>query len=103
MPSMSRLGYSGGEIMKFSKTYLKEELDLPYKNTIIDEIVDTSRWSIHHRIIFEDKGKFYETYYSEGATEMQDESPWEYEDEVDCTEVELREVKVKKWVPVESK
>lgn len=31
---------------------------------------------------------------------MQDERPWEYEDEVECEEVELREVKVKKWMPV---
>ena len=41
------------------------------------------------------------TTYSEGATEYQDERPWEYEDEVKCTEVELKEVKVKKWIPVE--
>ena len=84
----------------FSKDYLKNELDLPY-SPILDEITDTSRWSIHHRIIFGDNGKFYETHYSEGATEAQDERPWEYEDEVTCTEVELKEVKVKKWVPVE--
>jgi hypothetical protein len=64
-------------------------------------MVDQSRWSIQYRCIFEDKGKFFEAYYSEGATEMQDESPWEYEEEVVCTEVELKEVKVKKWVPVE--
>lgn len=32
---------------------------------------------------------------------MQWEKPWEYEDEVKCTEVELKEVKVKKWIPVE--
>ena len=31
---------------------------------------------------------------------MQYETPWEYVDEVKCIEVELREVKVKKWVPV---
>lgn len=48
-----------------------------------------------HEIVFEDNGKFYQTTYSEGATEMQYESPWEYDDEVECTEVELREVKVK--------
>lgn len=41
------------------------------------------------------------TTYSEGATEYQDERPWEYEDEVKCTEVELKEAKVKKWMPVD--
>lgn len=85
----------------FSKDYLKDELDLPYSNTVVDQIIDTTRWSIVHKIVFEDNGKFYQTTYSEGATEMQDERPWEYDDEVECTEVELREVKVKKWMPVE--
>ena len=41
------------------------------------------------------------TTYSEGSTECQDERPWEYKDEIKCTEVELKEVKVKKWIPVE--
>lgn len=85
---------------KFDKKYLMDELDLPY-SAIKDDIVDTSRWSIHHKIVFEDNGKFYETYYSEGATECQDESPWEYEDEIECYEVELKEVKVMKWVRVD--
>ena len=84
----------------FGKDYLKYELDLPC-NSIVDRIVDTTRWSVVHEIVFEDNGKFYQTTYSEGATEMQDERPWEYDDEVECTEVELREVKVKKWMPVE--
>lgn len=86
----------------FSKDYLMDELDLPYENTIVNRIINTTRWSIIHEIIFEDNGKFYMTTYSEGATECQDESPWEYDDdEIKCTEVELKEVKVKKWIPVE--
>lgn len=63
-------------VKKFSKDYLKDELDLPYSNTIVDKIIDTTRWSIVHEIVFEDNGKFYQTTYSEGATEMQDERPW---------------------------
>lgn len=86
--------------IKLHKDYLKNELDLPY-SAVKDDIVDTSRWSIHHEIIFAHDGKYYRTYYSEGATEMQFEIPWEYETEVECTEVELKEVKVMKWVPVE--
>lgn len=85
----------------FSRDYLRDELDLPYSGVIVDKIVDTTRWSIVHELVFEDNGKFYMTTYSVGATECQDESPWEYDDEVECTEVELKEVKVKKWVPVE--
>lgn len=85
---------------KFSKDYLRNELDLPY-GAILDKIIDTTRWSIIHEIVFEDNGKFYQTTYSEGATECQDERPWEYENEIECYEVELREVKVKKWCKVE--
>lgn len=84
----------------FSKDYLINELDLPY-SALLDEIKDNSRWSIHHRIIFEDNEKFYEASYSVGATESQDERPWEYDNEIVCYEVELREVKVKKWVRIE--
>lgn len=85
--------------MKFKREFLMEELDLPY-NALEDKVVDNSRWSIQHEIIFEHEGKFYRTHYSVGATESQDERPWEYDDEVDCTEVIQQEVTVMAWVPV---
>lgn len=85
----------------FSKDYLINKLDLLYDNTITDKIIDNTRWSLIHEIVFEDNGKFYQTTYSEGATEMQMEKPWEYENKIECIEVELREVKVKKWMPIE--
>lgn len=84
---------------QFDRDYLLYDLDLPY-NAIEDEIVGTSRWSIHHEIVFQDKdGKFYQTCYSEGATECQEEKPWEYKPVVVCTEVEKKDVVVEKWVP----
>ena len=88
--------------MKFKKEYLIEELGLPYDCDLIsEETIDNTRWSIIKEIVFQDKdGKYYQTTYSEGATECQDESPWEYEKEVECVEVELKEVLVKKWIPV---
>lgn len=87
-------------IKKFSKDYLINELGLPYR-AITNKIIDTSRWSIIHEIVFEDNNKFYQTTYSVGATECQDESPWEYDDIIECDEVELREVKIKKWCKVD--
>ena len=81
----------------FHKDFLKNELELPY-NAIKDTITDTSRWSIHHEIIFEHDSKFYKTNYSEGATESQCESPWEYADNITCIEVELKEVTKLEWV-----
>ena len=55
-----------------------------------DEITDTSRWSVHHYLVFQqnDNGKLYETNYSRGATEYQEEHPFEGEREVTCVEVE---------------
>ncbi|ATO52133.1 hypothetical protein BrL25_19035 [Brevibacillus laterosporus DSM 25] len=68
---------------------------------ILDQIVDQSRWSIHHDIIFKwIDGKYYSTGYSVGATECQDERPWEYENEVECTEVHQVEKMVKVWEAV---
>ena len=88
--------------MKISKEILVNELDLPY-GAIEDTLVDNSRWSIGHRIIFQYNDKFYEAYYSEGATEMQCERPWEYNDEVECTEVIKKKITVDAWVPLKNK
>lgn len=50
--------------------------------TVEKEILSTSRWSINSRIVVKRKsdGLFFESTYSEGATEQQDESPYEYGD-----------------------
>jgi len=85
--------------IKFTKEFLKDELDLPY-SAISDTVVDNSRWSLIHEIVFETGGKFYKTNYSEGATEMQDERAWDDEDEIECIEVEKKMIKVEVWVPV---
>lgn len=76
----------------FKKSDLLEVLDdsSDTLEKVSDEITDNSRWSIHHRIVFKESasGKFYETAYSIGATEQQDESPFEYEpDMIGCEEV----------------
>lgn len=84
--------------MKFTKHFLMEELGLPYENTLVDNIIDTTRWSEIHEIVFAHDGKFYQTTYSQGLTELQDESAWEMENDIDCDEVELKEVTVMKWV-----
>ncbi|OAJ75188.1 hypothetical protein AYJ08_05865 [Brevibacillus sp. SKDU10] len=68
---------------------------------ISDQIVDQSRWSVYHDIIFKwIDGKYYSTGYSVGATECQDERPWEYESEVECVEVHQVEKLVKVWEAV---
>jgi hypothetical protein len=97
-------------VRTFTKEELLESRGLPWGNfnektgesekIYLDEITDHSRWSVGHRIVFQYDDKVYEAYYGVGATESQDESPWEYEDEIECTEVEEVEVVVKKWKPV---
>ena len=85
--------------MKFKAEFLRNELDLP-DDAVNDRIIDNGRWNITHEIVFEYESKYYKTSYTVGSTEMQDELPWQYEDEVECKEVELKEVIVKKWVEV---
>ena len=83
----------------FDKKFLVDELDLPYE-ALSDRIVDTSRWSEHHEILFEYENVFYLTSYSCGATEIQDESPWEYDESVKCFVVEKKIVEVEKFVKI---
>lgn len=67
---------------------------------IEDKVIDSTRWSIINEGIFKHlpSGKFYRVSWSSGATEMQDESPFEYEDEVELEEVELKEILTLTWV-----
>jgi hypothetical protein len=65
-------------------------------------IENTTRWSIVYSSVHKHiaSGKCYEFTYSRGATESQEERPYEYDDEVDVCEVELRDVTEKRWVSV---
>ena len=55
---------------------------------IEDRIVGTRRWSVVYEIVVQRKsdGKYFKDNYRRGATEMQDESPYEYS-EPNFTEV----------------
>lgn len=84
----------------FSRDYLVNELGLPYNSDCVieDTMIQHERWSIVHRLVFEDNGKVYRTYYEEPATEEQELLPWEDEDEVECEEVIPMKVKTTIWV-----
>ena len=72
---------------------------------IRNEITGTSRWSVHYELVFEDilTSKFYSVSYSRGATEYQDERPFEYDgDEINCIEVKPVEKTIIVYEPVES-
>lgn len=56
----------------------------PNFEVVEDVLYDTSRWSTHHRLTIKRKsdGKFFQSTYRRGATEMQDERPFEYSEPV---------------------
>lgn len=62
----------------------------------------TRRWSIDHYAVFKQvsTGKFFSTCFSSGATENQDESPFEYDNFAEFVEVEPVQVVVTKYVAV---
>lgn len=89
---------------RFTKEFLVDELGLPWEGPVLSDIItDNGRWSIYHELVFKnpEDGKCYLCGYSVGATECQDERPWEYDKYVDCTEVEERMVLTPMYVPVE--
>ena len=64
------------------------------------KVIDTDRWTIQYEVIFMGikTGKYYRTFWSRGATEMQEERPYDYETgEIECDEVESVEVTIKQW------
>jgi hypothetical protein len=63
-----------------------------------EKIVDTSRWSIYYEVIVKINGKFYCISYSRGATEYQNESPFENDSSIEFFPV--NEVLVKDYVKV---
>ncbi len=77
--------------MKLAKDKALEILDdcSDEFSLVKDTIHGNSRWSIRRALIMKENstGKFYRTLYSIGATELQNEGPWEYSKEVEFHEV----------------
>lgn len=75
------------------------ELGLPYSENVIEEIYYITRWSEIHDLIFKYNDKYYQCDYFYEAAEIQDEPSCEYVEEIECIEVEKKEIMVKKWIP----
>lgn len=84
--------------IKLSKEIMLDILDSG--EVLEEQIIDHGRWTIQYEIIFKYEDKYYRAYYSIGATEMQCESPWEYDDEVNCYEVHKVSKMVEVWEDV---
>lgn len=85
---------------KFKREIMRDILDGGDGEVILNEIADLGRWSVHYELTFKYEDKIWFAHYSIGATEQQDESPWEYEDEVECLEVRPVEKIVTVYEPV---
>ena len=79
--------------------------DAPDEYQVIENVlVGHSRWSLQYRMVFMFGDLFFQTHYNKGATEMQDESPYEYDSEmVECLQVRPKLVEVTKYVAVQIK
>jgi hypothetical protein len=66
-----------------------------------EETHEGGRWTTAHSAVFHHKpsGKHYELFWEQGATEQQEQSPFEYS-EPEPKEVVEKEVVTKEWVPV---
>lgn len=72
---------------------------------VVEEVmIGTSRWSIEKETIAKHllTDKYYRFCYQVGATEMQYESPYEYDKEAEAVEVVSKEVTVVQWVTKET-
>lgn len=78
--------------VKFPKDDLQELVgwgDPEGYEIVLNQLDGNSRWSLEYRLVFKHGDKFWETSYRTGATEQQDESPWEYDSaEIECWQVE---------------
>lgn len=74
------------EVLKFSR---KDAVDIVRGSRkdefkiVSNDIYDTDRWSLRYVIVIErlSDGKFFKSFYQVGATELQDEGPYEYDNE----------------------
>ncbi len=56
---------------------------------VCNDLENTTRWSAIYRFVFQtENDRYWETSYSTGLTEIQDEHPWENETKIKCFEVE---------------
>lgn len=59
-------------------------------DAIEETVTGTGRWSVNYRVIFRCRtdGTHWEAYFSKGATEQQDERPWQHDgDNIACNQV----------------
>lgn len=72
----------------FDAKFLREEVLNTTEYEVENTLIDHNRWSLIFQLVFKFENKFYSTVYTRGATEYQDERPFDSEKEVLCVEVQ---------------
>jgi hypothetical protein len=71
---------------------------------ISDKIIDNDRWAIRSELTFKYDDKYYIVHYRRGATELQDEYPFDdCGDLVECMEAERHAKPVYYYIPIVDK
>ena len=96
---VARLLCSEMDIGDTSTEWYKEVEGCPNVEVVHSELVDTTRWSHVHERVYKDldTGKYWETTYRTGATECQEERPYEYDGDV----IEFAEVVPRETIKIE--
>lgn len=87
-----------------TREFTREELlDLGLPDSAIEnKLVDHGRWSLHYECYFRTddlpEGYAWQAMYSVGATEQQDERPWQHEETVTATLVRRGQKLVEGWL-----
>jgi hypothetical protein len=92
--------------MLFKKEFLKDlahdDYDKNEVEVIYTDLIDSNRWSLVYEQIFLFNDKYYRTVYQVGATEQQDERPYEYDlEEIECEEVVPKEITKIIYLPID--
>lgn len=71
---------------------------------VTTDIIGSGRWDIQYRTIFKntETGQMYVTYYNRGATEYQEEKPFEYDgDTIGVSEVNIEPISASAYLTVD--
>lgn len=94
--------FSREELDEIGVPYECDASDDSYAEELYEELYDTTRWAHVYEFVFRCPydGKAYRVYYWNGATEMQDQDTWNWEDRIEAVEVEEVQVMTTVWKPV---
>ncbi len=91
--------------MTTTRTFTRDELndlEVPWEGMLQEEFTHSSRWANHYTGVFAHDGQHWQVAWQVEATELTDCDTWGDRREIVATRVELRDVTVQRWVPVEA-